>query len=135
MELLLNLVWLVAALAVVWAAIARARSKQFIAAGPGLWALGVTVFCLCVVLFPAISMTDDLQQVTFGSEESTQSLIVADAHSRVHANLEFLLLAILLVFAATLASFDLARRAFIAKSPLEGFIALIISRPPPAFVS
>jgi hypothetical protein len=131
MELLLNLVWLVAAATIVLAAIGRAKSKQFAdAANSERWVLCIAAVSLCVVLFPAISMTDDLQQVTFSSEESTQSLILADAHSRIHVNLDFLILALLLVFAAT-ASVAFARQVSMPKPLLEGFIASIISRPPP----
>lgn len=131
MELLLNLIWLVAVVFIAAAAFSRARSG--LGSSPRVWVLAVAVVCLCVVLFPAISMTDDLQQVILGSEESAQNLILSDMHNRIHTSVEVVsLLLILLLLQAMFVRFDFFRRAFVAKSPLDVFFASIISRPPPS---
>jgi hypothetical protein len=134
MELLLNVVWLLAAILVSAAALRHPNRL-----GPGSrqrWVLGVAVLCLCIVLFPAISMTDDLQQVTWGSEENSKILALADVHSKVVANVDsVLLLAVLVLFQAKLAQVGLARCAFVKKPLLEGFLVSVTSRPPPCIAS
>ena len=129
MELLLNLVWLVVGLCVSGMAFRRAKRE---ASSKQRWLLGVAALCLCVVLFPAISMTDDLQQVIFASEENPQKLVLSDVHHKAHANVQLVsLLVILLLFHATFARIDRAHRAIAAKLPIEGFLTSAFSRPPP----
>jgi thiol:disulfide interchange protein len=131
MELLLNLVWLVAALLVAAAAWTRAKSET---SGNQFWLLAVAVICLWVVLFPAISMTDDLQQVIFASEENPQSLLLSDIHRQTTATPQLLsVLALLSLLPAFLiASRDFLSRSFVVPPPLEGFLRPVISRPPPS---
>jgi hypothetical protein len=134
MELLLNFVWLLTAV-LVGTAVLRSPTKS----GPcsrQRWLLCGTVLCLCLVLFPIISMTDDLQQVTLGSEENSRNLAMTDTHSKVVANVEsVLLLAVLMLFQTMLAGVGRARCEFVSKPILEGYLVSITSRPPPCLIA
>ena len=70
MELILNLVWLILAAAIV---------LLFVAARRGACCAGrewLAVLCLIVLLFPVVSMSDDMMLTTAYSETGRQDLIV-----------------------------------------------------------
>jgi len=127
MELLLNLVWLATALLV--AAIGLAGANAGVSSAKR-WQIAIAVVCLCVVLFPVISVSDDLQQVEFTSESRT--VVLSEVHSHFHTNLLFISLLLLLLLQATLAASYFSRKVFIPAFPRDGFLRLVISRPPPA---
>lgn len=127
MELLLNLIWLAVGL-LMTAAVCR-RVCTGLSARECLQ-LGVAVLCLWVVLFPAISMTDDLQQVPFASE--TRTFQLSGTHGHQYLNLLFVSLLLLLSLQASFAISYFARRVMVGPASLhEGFLRRVVSRPPP----
>jgi hypothetical protein len=129
MELFLNLVWLGVSLVITLVAIARAGRET-------AWAqrcvIGVAALCLLVLLFPVISMSDDLQQVSFMAEENIPGRNLPHLHAAPAAHLQFAItLAILLIFEAALVARGLAGTICTPCSPLSGFRTLVNSRPPP----
>lgn len=127
MELLLNLVWLAAALLVVAVGFTHASAG---ASSAERWQIAIAVVCLCVILFPVISVSDDLQQVEFASESRT--VVLSEVHSHLHTNLLFISLLLLLLLQAILAVSYFSRKMFIPAFPLDAFLCLVVSRPPPA---
>ncbi len=73
MELLLNIVWLLVATAscVFFARHHRARLGD----RPGTFAVTVAVACIIFLLFPCISLSDDLHEVNCTFEDSSRKLV------------------------------------------------------------
>ena len=80
MELLLNLIWTVLAIAAFAAfAIGRRRSSSWIVRGPYARAL-LGVACVIVLLFPVISATDDLHPAQALVEDAAKRVRTALVH-------------------------------------------------------
>ena len=126
MELLLNLVWVVASLLVIAAGLNRARTGV---SSLEAWQIAIAVMCLCVILFPVISVSDDLQQVEFTTESRT--VVLSEVHAHHHTNLLLVSLLLLLLLQATVAASYFSRKVFIPAFQLDGFLRSVVSRPPP----
>src|SRR5581483_3815893 len=74
MELLLNLAWL---LVTVICSVALLRRVLRTRNSVPLWVMITAVVCVMVLLFPVISMTDDLHAEVFTAEESGKRNVVA----------------------------------------------------------
>ena len=74
MEILLNLAWLLVAVVCAFGLLRRARREPDSA---NMWLLATAVLCIVVLLFPVISMTDDLHAEVFTAEESGKRRIAA----------------------------------------------------------
>jgi hypothetical protein len=66
MEFLLNFVWWAVASGALWVWL-RSRPSD----ARGFWLGCVTVLCACVLVFPAISVSDDLNNQAFTTEDGT----------------------------------------------------------------
>jgi len=126
MELLLNLVWLATALLVAAIGLAGANAGM---SSARQWQIAIAVVCLCVVLFPVISVSDDLQQVEFTTESRT--VVLSEVHAHHHTNLLLVSLLLLLLLQATVAASYFSRKVFIPAFQLDGFLRSVVSRPPP----
>ncbi|HZQ91486.1 MAG TPA: hypothetical protein VFA60_06815 [Terriglobales bacterium] len=69
MELTLNLVWVCIAAAALWLWPRTERLK-----GTSLWSGLLTLACALLVLFPAVSISDDLQAASTAMEDRSDSL-------------------------------------------------------------
>jgi NADH:ubiquinone oxidoreductase subunit 6 (subunit J) len=125
-ELLLNLVWLAAAVTVLAAALRQACRT-------GRWdrrfQILTVALCLLVVLFPVISMSDDLRQASFTAEERIRgwaASLFVDLPAVFPVPAVALLLALMLRVAL-----GSIRRSTWGSSVVSGFARLVDSRPPP----
>ena len=73
MELLLNLVWVTLALSGLWAFLRRRRSGGWTARVPYLKAL-LAIACVLVLLFPVVSVSDDLHPTQAVFEDATKRI-------------------------------------------------------------
>jgi len=129
MELLLNLAWLLVTVVCSIGLLRRARKDPEAA---NLWVLVTAVVCIMILLFPVISMTDDLHAELFTAEESGKRRVAA-----IHIQQ---LVAFVHVLAAwLLISIALPRRAtgvtcceHFVPSPLDGSQFAWFTRPPPS---
>jgi hypothetical protein len=129
MELLLNLVWLLASAVLAGAAFVHAKNES---SWDKRWIIVVAALCLLVTLFPVISMSDDLQQVSFMAEEKVQGTLVHDVHAESTPHLDFVhILTIFLLFQAVLIMWEASLESSGGFSLLSGFRTLVSSRPPP----
>jgi hypothetical protein len=72
MELLLNIVWLVVALGL---GVGLSLHQRVRIHKPSTFLVAVAITCIIFVLFPAISLTDDLHPVTYATEDSARRFV------------------------------------------------------------
>ncbi|HEY6374417.1 MAG TPA: hypothetical protein VIX90_02710 [Edaphobacter sp.] len=132
MELLLNLAWLSVSLLLVisWIRSERTTRKQF------KWSTVIALLLLLTLLFPVISMTDDLVAVNMASEvEHTMRRYEAPPSQMASIALLdaiVLLAAVMMGIAFSGTSFTRVRPPAFAAKLLAGFIRACGVRPPPA---
>jgi hypothetical protein len=72
MELLLNIVWLAVALGL---GIGLSLHQRVRIRRPSTLLVAVAIACIIFVLFPAISLSDDLHPVTYATEDSARRFV------------------------------------------------------------
>ncbi|HUN89069.1 MAG TPA: hypothetical protein VMU28_09780 [Terriglobales bacterium] len=129
MESLLNLAWLLVAIVCSIGLLSRMRKQ------PGradLWILVTVVVCVMVLLFPVISMTDDLHAELFTAEESGKRRVagiqVQQLVPFIHAHAAWLLVALVM---SPLAKWATSAEIMVPR-PLTGMRTAWVSRPPPS---
>ena len=132
MELVLNAIWL--AIVCFVAAAALKHTNRADSPSVNRICLFVGVLCFAALLFPSISITDDLQQVGIASEEVGRYLLKSADYSSAPFSIAFTGIVALLLAAISGAGY-LYRRPNFAPSPLAGFRFTTASRPPPALLS
>jgi hypothetical protein len=133
MELLLNLVWLGVSATLVWRYLVFSRARY----PDTKWRAIVALALLILVLFPAISMTDDLAAFSNPGETNhlfrrDGSLLQLDADVAAIA-IVALLLDIFAMVAVRLSS-DLFRRRSLSSVLLDGAMRSLGLRPPPVAI-
>ncbi len=129
MELLLNLTWLLLSFACAFAVVKHARRGS---ESPRLWVVLTAVLCFIVLLFPVISMTDDLHAELYTSEDPGKRRVIADQlqhHAVIVVALATLLPTLLIVTVRSSWNF-----IDVVVTPLDGSIPSVTSRPPPALL-
>jgi hypothetical protein len=130
-ELLLNLTWLAIAIAAVAAYLRphRGERRDFLL---GLGAL----FCVLVLLLPAISITDDLHFEAFAVEDSSTNKRLANAvaHANPASLFVWLAVSVLAMLSGALSRRTWWRRSEISFDPRPDspFHSAILGRAPPA---
>lgn len=136
-EHLLNLLWL-SVVGVLFASVVRCGRKGLLRCSMPV-ALGATVL-LALVLFPALSMTDDLQRAKMDTESTCRHLsavflLGSTEHSSAAAVAMLPFLLLLLLFGSRLLSAEfLARLGDPACTTLRGYLRVVTARPPPALL-
>ena len=131
MELLLNLAWMLVTIFVSIALLHRARREN----SARLWIVVTAVVCLMILLFPVISMTDDLHAELFTAEESGKRRVAA-VHVQQLLAFVHVLAAWLLISIAAPACLGWSRRVNeVFPKALDGTLLVTFIRPPPALVS
>ena len=129
MELLLNLAWLFIAILCAMGLLRRAKREPDAA---HVWLLVTAVVCIVVLLFPVISMTDDLHAPLFTAEENGKRRLLTvqiQQQSLALHELSALVTAVLLVLPRT--TFSGTEEVLSPPGPLEGSCPLCLKRPPP----
>jgi hypothetical protein len=75
MESLLNIVWLLVSVSALFAGIAHYRVRR--ERRHALWLVAVALAAIAVLLFPVISVTDDLNPAIFASEDLSKRELLA----------------------------------------------------------
>lgn len=127
METLFNVVWLTVGIAGLWRFL---RTKP---ADARVWIGLVALFCAVLLLFPAISISDDLHQEAFIAEDSTslKKISVSQSTSPV-LGLAFLLLSVAALFSEVRRKRWLASSSEVRHSVSFLFTHSIADRAPPA---
>jgi len=129
MELLLNLTWLLVAAMCAIGLLRRARREPNSA---NIWLFAAAMLCIVVLLFPVISMTDDLHAEVFTAEESGKRRVVAIQIEHQLSNLQSLATRLAIsMFTFRRPTWSPAADPFIP-SPLDGTRAAYFTRPPPS---
>ena len=131
MELFLNLAWLLVALACAIALLHRAPRKSH---STKFWVLATAMICVVVLLFPVISMTDDLHAEVFMAEESGKRRVNAIQVEHQLSNLQAMAVQLVTpVLSISRSGWPPAREAAVPR-PLAGTRPDWSNRPPPALV-
>ncbi len=128
MELLLNIVWLVVAIGLV---IGLSLHQRVRIHKPSTFLVVVSIACIIFVLFPAISLSDDLHPMTYATEDSARRFV------SIALFLQFLALPVAALFA--LLRFDVPFQALplwlLRETPqqraLDGYSSPVLGRAPP----
>lgn len=75
MESLLNIVWLLVSVSALFAGVAHYRARR--ERRHALWLAAVALAAIAVLLFPVISVTDDLNPAIFASEDLSKRELLA----------------------------------------------------------
>lgn len=131
MELLLNLAWLLVAVVSAIGLLRYARNREN---SQSFWVMATAMLCVVVLLFPVISMTDDLHAEVFMAEESGKRRVIAPQIEHQLSSLQALAvrLAISVVMLPRI-TWPAVREAAVPR-PLEGTRPERFTRPPPSFV-
>ena len=132
MELLLNLAWLLVALVCAVGLLHRAprnlHSTKF-------WVLATAMLCVVVLLFPVISMTDDLHAEVFMAEENGKRRVNALQVDHQFSNLQAVAVQLVTpVLSLSRSSWPPAREAAVPRM-LEGIRPDWSNRPPPLAIA
>ncbi len=130
-ELLLNLAWLLVTVVCSTALLVRLRRSTD---SQPVWVLVTAVVCVMVLLFPVISMTDDLHAEVFTAEESGKRRAAAVHLLELVAFVHVLAAWLLIAIAAPLSTGWTLRCDDFAPRPLEGTRTASLIRPPPSLV-
>src|SRR5262249_43968867 len=95
-----------------------------------VWLLVTAAVCLMILLFPVISITDDLRAVVFTAEDGKR-WIAAIHVQQLPAFIHLLAAWLLLAFAGLRRVTWAPRFESAASRPLDGILASSSSRPPP----
>ena len=131
MELLLNLAWL---LVTVLCSVTLLRRVRRTKGSAPFWVLVTAVICVMVLLFPVISMTDDLHAEVFTAEDSGKRRVAA---TQIHQQLAQLdaFIAWLLVLIAVPGCVDRTVASDVpVPRPLAGTRKSTFIRPPPSLL-
>jgi hypothetical protein len=129
MELLLNLTWLLLAIICSVALLRRAQKDPNSAQ---LWIFITAVVCIMVLLFPVISMTDDLHAEVFTAEESGKRRVAVVHVQQLLAFVHVLAAWLLISVAPPQRATWVSSTETCILSPREGMRVSWSSRPPPA---
>ena len=128
MELLLNLAWLLVTVVLSIGLLRRAgRSKN----PSPLWVLVTAAVCVMVLLFPVISMTDDLHAEVFTAEESGKRRVAAVHVQQLAAIVHVLTAWLLISIAAPICLGSVSPADTSVPRPLDRTRAASFIRPPP----
>lgn len=131
MELLLNLAWLLVTVVCSIALLCRVqRTRNSVP----LWVLVTAVVCVMVLLFPVISMTDDLHAEVFTAEESGKRRVAAVQIQQLAAFVAVLAAWLLVLSAAPLVELGWLHSNEFVPSSLNGATTASFIRPPPSLV-
>ena len=129
MELVLNLAWLLVAFVSAIGLLRYARNET----NPrNLWIVATAMLCVVVLLFPVISMTDDLHAEVFTAEESGKRRVIAVQLEHQLSSLQAL--TVRLTGSAVLLPrcvWSAVREATVPR-PLDGATTERFTRPPPS---
>jgi hypothetical protein len=128
MELLLNLVWLLVTLVCSIGLLRRARRNPD---SPHLWVLVTAFVCIMVLLFPVISMTDDLHAELYTAEESGKRRVAAVQVQQLVAFVHVLAAWLLLALLALADLSWVTRSDESVPQPIDGTRSACFIRPPP----
>jgi hypothetical protein len=128
-ELLLNLAWL---LVTVFCSIGLLRRARKNPDAGQLWVVMTAVICIMILLFPVISMTDDLHAELFTAEESGKRWVAAIHVQQLVAFVHLLAAWLLLSIAAAQRTSSLSTEDDIVPRPLDETCAAWFTRPPPS---
>lgn len=131
MELLLNLAWLLVTVVCSIALLRRARRNPDAA---HLWIVITALVCIMILLFPVISMTDDLHAELFTAEDSGKRRVAAVQVQQLVAFVHVLATWLTILIAAPLAAVWASRSAELVSRPLDGTRITSFIRPPPFLV-
>jgi len=127
MELLLNLTWLSVALVCAIGLFCRAKREPNAA---NIWLFITAAVCIVVLLFPVISMTDDLHAEVFTAEESGKHrVVVVHTHQLLSPN-TFIARLAALVFVPARVTWSRSTEVQLPQ-PIEGIRLSSFTRPPP----
>jgi hypothetical protein len=129
MELLLNLAWLLVA---VVSAVGLLRHIPRERNSAGFWVIATAMLCVIVLLFPVISMTDDLHAEVFMTEESGKRRVIAIQVEHLLANLQAVAAQRATAVIMPAGSIWSTARENAVPRPLEGTRPDWSNRPPPA---
>ena len=129
MELLLNLVWLGLAVACAIALLSHVPEEK---QTHSLWFAITALICIVVLLFPVVSMTDDLHAEIYTIDDNAKrKLSVVDIQ---HHAVEYLTLRIAMLLVVSSRPSWSTLDEVLTPSPLEGVHTAVASRPPPALL-
>ena len=129
MELLLNLTWLSVAILCAISLLKRALRERDTA---NIWLFATAMLCVVVLLFPVISMTDDLHAEVFTAEENGKRRIAAIQIQQQVANLNALVTRLVTpVFTQSRYTWSSSVEIFVPR-PLPGCHLSSFTRPPPS---
>ena len=131
MELLLNLAWL---LVTVICSVALLRRVLRTRNSVPLWVMITAVVCVMVLLFPVISMTDDLHAEVFTAEESGKRNVVAVQVQQLSAFAPVLAAWLLIFMPVPLVATRALRFGEPVPGTLDGNRVVSFIRPPPSLV-
>ena len=131
MELVLNLAWLLVALVSAMGLLRYARNE----ANPrNVWIVATAMLCIVVLLFPVISMTDDLHAEVFMAEESGKRRVIAVQLEHQLSSLQALAARLAAPLMAQSRSTWSAMREAAVPRLLDGTTLDLCNRPPPSLV-
>lgn len=130
METLLNLVWVLVSACGIYAGIAHLSARRV--DRPAAFHSAVALLLVAVLLFPVISLSDDLRPVTFAREDiSRRSALSTLEHSPALQNILFLGLCVVLFVASLVLLGAVMPYRATAKERI-GFFHCLSPRAPPA---
>ena len=133
MELLFNLLWVGLSIGLIWLWLLSRRRWQDDALGPGGHMQIAALAILIIILFPVVSLTDDLLACTAPAE--VEHIVRRDLLDHVDNDLQAasIVAAALVSFqnASELQTISKLRPAIKIGTPREEFLSIMGNRPPP----
>ncbi len=131
MEILLNLAWLLVTIVCSIVLLSHARKQPD---ATRLWVVVTAVVCIMVLLFPVISMTDDLHAELFTAEDSGKRWVAAIHVQQLAAFVHVLAAWLLILVTAPLGAACVWCSAKYLPQALDGTRIASFIRPPPSLV-